>query len=336
MRARLIAIAFLFGCGGSDDVNVGTDQNNVCGEVAEVACHNMYQCCTEGEIERSLGVSDPRTEGECRDDIRNHCERTIALLDFGIKEKRLRFDSKIMNGCLNALLAPGNTCATVEDALPWIKACLDNPWVGLIDDGGACTSTQDCASKDSFCAANKMCTALPTEGQPCNTAGSVTGCATDLFCSVGPTASTCTRKLAAGAMCTSSFACLEDLFCDLDATPSVCTPLRAPDEACNGNASCTSSICNRGRCADGNQTCSSDAECFTGHCANDNRLCSTDSGCTGRCSVTLADCSNIMPCLGGVGDVCVFPRCIHECVGAVCAHAVADYCQAALNNLPVR
>ena len=94
----------LVACGGG--VSVSTNASNVCSEIAEVACHNVYKCCSEGEIEDFLGVDEPRTEPQCKEDVRRTCERNIAKLDAAIEEKRVRFDSDLMNNCLEAIVAP--------------------------------------------------------------------------------------------------------------------------------------------------------------------------------------------------------------------------------------
>lgn len=336
MRAQLISIAILlgYGCGG-DGVDINADQNNVCDEVAKVACHNLYQCCAEGEIEEFLNVSDPRSEEECREDVSRMCARSIASLDFGIDQKHVRFDSKIMNDCLEALIAPSDTCATIASSLPWTEACMNSAWIGLVDNGGACLSTGECASKDSFCGAGQTCLARPGDGQPCNFAAGATGCATGLFCAGG---TTCRSQLAAGGACTSSTQCLEGLFCDLAAVPSVCAAKRALGEACTSSAACTSSQCNPGTCAGTSQTCFSNSGC-TGRCADDNSACTTDSNCaTGTCSVGGTACFTAGAC--GAGGVCVFPVVCNpgSCVGSVVCgerHLTVDYCQGALDDLPV-
>jgi len=334
MRAQVMAIAFLFGCGGGG-VDISTDQNNVCDQVAEVACHNAYQCCSEGEIERLLNVTDPRTEDECRSDISRRCIRTIAALDYGIDQKHVRFDSKIMNDCLNALVAPSDTCATLASALPWTEACMNSAWIGLVDDGGACLSNTECSSKDSFCGSNQTCIARPTEGQPCGA-----GCASGFFCATAT--GTCHAKAAAGGACTSSLGCADGLFCDTAALPAACAPLHAPGEKCTNSASCTSAQCNLATCAGSTATCATSNDC-SGTCPTTGVFCTTDSTCSGgqgTCSIaTTITCSTVTPCAAGNGS-CVFPiKCNHPaCIGdAVCAdkHLVVDYCQAALTNLPV-
>jgi hypothetical protein len=332
MRLRFLVFTVLLGCGGDDtSIDINADQNNVCGEVAEVACHNMYQCCSEGEIEQLLQVSDARSEAECRDDVRRTCARAIALHDVGIDQDRVRFDAQTMNECLEALVAPGDTCATIASALPWTEACLSSAWIGLVQDGGSCLSTSECANKDSVCGGSQTCVALPTDGRPCR-AGA---CATGAFCDDG----TCRAQLPAGGACVSSIECLDHLFCDTTVASGTCTPLHVLGERCTGNASCTSSRCNPGTCARSGQTCLTNSTCG-GQCEGSQLLCSNDSQCsTGTCSLTATFCSNVTPCTGA-GNVCTFPiHCVlDECVGdVVCAepHVVVDYCQGAIDDLPV-
>lgn len=328
MRGRIL-IAFLIGCGGSG-LDIDADQDNVCGEIARVACHNLYQCCSEGEIEAFLDVSDPRTELECQADVGRRCVRAIATLDFSIDEKRARFDGSRMNRCLDSLVAPTGTCATVATELPWTEACADSAWIGLVGDGAECLQSFECASKDSFCGASQTCIAKPVEGQECG----IAGCATGLYCNAG----ICRTQLAAGAVCSSSVQCQMNLFCDFGGAPSVCAPLRQPGEPCTGNASCVSAQCNPGTCMGTTQTCFTDSQC-SGRCADDGSTCFNDGNCAvGQCSISANACTSPTQCTG-VGETCIFPvKCNPgDCVGSiVCAdrHFIVDYCEAALGALP--
>src|SRR5213078_1615814 len=163
-------------CGGGRP-DISTTQDNVCDEVATVACFNMYKCCSEGEIERFLGVSDPRTIDQCHSDVHAICERQLATIDFSVKNKRVRFDSKLMNDCLDAFLAPEDSCVDIAQAKPWTAACMQSAWVGVVANAGACDFGYECI-KDSFCSASRMCAALPTDGMPCG----IQGCASGFYC----------------------------------------------------------------------------------------------------------------------------------------------------------
>jgi len=325
----IIWVACFTAC-GDDGVDISSSAGNVCSEIAEVACHNLYQCCSEGEIEDFLGVSDPRTEQQCREDVRRLCDRSIARVDAAIEAKRARFDSETMNNCLQALVAPSGTCATVESVLPWAESCMDSAWVGLVADGSQCFGTFECSSTNSVCAPNQMCTARPTAGQPC---GAV-ACADGHFCQAG----TCRLQLDEGQPCSSEIQCLDELFCDFAAAPSSCTAVRDGGQPCTGNTSCKSNQCIPGTCSNSVQSCFTNSNC-SGRCADDNSICAQDNQCsTGQCSLTATLCTSPLDC-AGVGNTCVFPvRCVPgTCMGSpVCTQAqlVIDYCEDALGDIP--
>jgi hypothetical protein len=338
MRTAIACGVFivLAGC-GSNGLDIDTTQDNVCDEIAEVACFDMYQCCSEGEIERILGVSDPRSEADCQSDLRTRCKRETADLDFSIKNKHAKFDSKIMNDCLKKFVAPENTCVTVDAMKPWAMACMTSAWTGTVSPGGACDFGYECAT-DSFCASNRACTALPTENMSC----ALQGCARGLFCdTAAATGPVCRALLGAGVACTSTLQCQKDLFCDTAAPVGMrnCTPLHANGETCSGSSTCSSTLCLTGTCEVTGFSCFADSSCG-GHCSNDATIsCAVDSTCgNGTCSIGGAACSPALPCTGA-GNMCVFPnKCnFNKCMGNVCAdqHLTIDYCTSALGDLPV-
>ncbi|HEX3477630.1 MAG TPA: hypothetical protein VHT91_21560 [Kofleriaceae bacterium] len=338
MRTAIACAAFvvLIGCGNSSP-DVDTTQDNVCDQIAEVACFDMYQCCAEGEIERTLGVSDPRTQAECQSDLTTRCKREIADLDFSIKNKHAKFDAKVMNDCLKQFVAPDNTCVTVEATKPWAMACMTSAWTGTVAAGNTCDFSYECAT-DSFCAANRTCTALPTESMPC----SAQGCASGLFCDTaavgGPV---CRGLLGSGVACTSTTQCQKSLFCDTSAPVGMrtCTALHANGETCDGSSACTSTLCLTGTCSVTGFSCLTDTSC-EGRCSNDMTLfCTTDVNCgQGTCSVGGTPCMSQAQCTMPA-SVCVFPnKCnLGKCTGNVCAdpHLTIDYCTSTLSDLPV-
>lgn len=330
-KSWVLVLTVVSAC-GDGDIDIDTDANNVCGEIAEVACHNMYQCCSEGEIEDFLGVDEPRTEAQCRDDVRKLCDRAIADRDFSIEGGRSRFDAQIMNTCLNALVAPEGVCATIDEVLPWTAACMNEAWTGLVSDGSECLAAFECESTDSFCAPNQRCTALPRVGQPCPG----NQCAANLFCSGG----TCQTQLGEGGQCMQQQQCQPPLFCDFNRVPAVCTARGDGGDPCTSSAACKSFQCIPGTCAGANPfQCFEDLDC-NGRCADDNMPCTTDSQCQiGACSVTTTTQCTVNGQCPGV-ETCVFPvRCLPgDCVGdPVCTSAqiTADYCTGALNDLPI-
>lgn len=312
------------GCGG-DGVEISTSADNVCGEIAEVACHNLYQCCTEGEIEAFLNVDEPRTERQCREDVIRACERSSLTLNDSIAAGRVRFDAERMNACLNAHVAPEGSCGMIVTELPWKEACADFAWVGTVAVGGACFFGHDCAgAPDNFCAPNQKCTAKPTAGFPCGS-----GCASDFHCVAG----ICQPKLPSGAPCVSTSQCQKDLFCDSSAVPMPVCAAKAPGgTACTSSAGCASGTCVPGQCMGTSFSCFRDADCSS-RCADDGSSCTTSAQCaTGTCSVGGNLCTSNTSCTAGGGDTCVFPvLCLPgDCIGdPVCTSQTlaVDYCE---------
>lgn len=325
------ALVVIVGCGGNDLPEINASSDTVCDEIAQVACYNLYHCCSEGEIEDFLGVGEPRTEDQCFSDIHAVCERQIAAFDFSIKNNHVRFDGKTLDACLEALLPQDGACATIASSTPWTAACMESAWQGIVADGGQCDFVYECG-KDSFCSASRICTALPTANMSC----AARPCASGLFCD--PLGLLCQPLLGPGGTCTSSIQCQPGLFCDASAPTRTCTPLHENGERCTGSTTCKSNLCLPGTCADTGTTCFSSANC-AGRCADDNSFCTTDSTCAaGTCSGTATTCFSQADCTAPA--TCVFPvQCIHAaCQGdVICAeaHVVVDYCRGALTNLPL-
>src|ERR1041384_2032170 len=270
----LNTLVWMGACGGDDGgsrPSVSTSEDTVCDAVADVACFNMFQCCSEGEIEAALHVSDPRTESECRDDVRAICERQKATIDFSVKNNRVTFDAKVMNACLQAFVAPDDgTCATIAAMLPWAEPCLESAWTGTVATGGACDFQIECA-QDNVCNSGRICTALPTGGMAW-----VNGaCAGGLYCNAG----TCRPQVAEGGVCASTIQCQKGFFCDTSAPTSTCTKLHPIGEKCTGAATCApGGTCLPGTCAGTTATCFTNTGC-TAHCANSNVACTVGFAC---------------------------------------------------------
>jgi hypothetical protein len=337
MRAMVLfavlMCAVLVHCGGSNNgpPTVATTKSNVCDQIAAVACYDMYNCCTEGQIERSLGITDPETQSQCQDDVKRSCDIVLAGPLNSIAQGRATFNGANLDTCLKALLVPTAGCGTVDQADPWIAACMMSPIVGAVADGGQCNFNFEC-SMTSTCAPDQKCTPLGTEGQPC--AG---GCAPGFFCG---NAGLCTALLGPNAPCTSAAACQKGLFCDFSATPTpICSAQKDPGQACNQNQACKNNDCLPGTCQGLGFTCFNDAQCGM-RCSNVPTLaCNTDcslvgGGCgTSTCSVSGAACCTTTNC-GSAGGTCGTPpgqcRAV-TCTGdIVCANleVTVSYCAA--------
>jgi hypothetical protein len=333
MRVALISVVSLVAACGGGGVSISTNQDNFCSEIAEVVCHNMYQCCTESEIEDRLSVSDPRTEAQCREDYERICDRTAPDLRDSLKAGRVTFDANRLNACLDAVLAPDDVCSEiVTGEAPWKEPCKDAPWVGTVQTGGSCFFNFDCAgAPDSYCGPDQKCKAKPTAGFPCGT-----GCASQYYCASN---GTCAAKLAVNAPCESDYQCDKDLYCDQSATPEpICTMKGAGGSSCKSDYACLSGDCVPGQCMGTTQQCFEDSNCSS-RCADDGSFCTTAANCAlGNCSVTGTSCNGTTSNCTGGSDVCVFPvQCLPgDCVGdPVCTASTltADYCTS-IGNIP--
>ncbi len=329
----LVMMGMLVGC--QDGISVDADEDSFCSELAEVACHNLYSCCSEGEIEQELGVSEPRTEEQCREDKKRNCERGTANLRDSLSKDRVRFNADAFNTCIETYLAPDDTCAQYVDELPWTEPCDVELWTGLVGIAGSCFFDHDCAGypKTAECGPDQKCVALPVGGFPC-----INGeCAEDFFCGSGLI---CQARLAEGAPCTGFDQCQEELFCDSNAMPMpICTGRKEGGEACTSDQNCVSSDCIPGQCSMTGSSCFTDANC-TARCADDFSSCTVgmDYQCnaTGYCNeVTSQSCSGSTAnsqCVNlAAGTTCIFNvACVpSECIGdPVCTAPLflADYC----------
>jgi hypothetical protein len=321
----------LYGCGGGGGPEVGVNEDNVCAEAAEVFCYDIYRCCTEGEIESILMVDEPRTEAQCRDDITIACERGLAPIRWSLEQGRVELQADVLNACLEALIAPDDSCAIVASFAPWAEVCAAEAWEGTVPAGGDCYYDVECAGEGSYCTIGRTCEALPGDGEPCPEQV----CAAGHYCSGG----TCAPRFGAGDLCIQNVQCLESLFCDFSIPTPVCTEFREVGEACSGSDQCVSRLCVPGTCESSGQTCFEDDDCG-GECEDDGSVCFDDSQCgAGTCTMSLGTCFSDFDCNGG-GDVCAFEvACLpSDCLGEPsCAENLQtfDYCEDIAAAIPL-
>lgn len=314
-------------CGGGDRPSVDVNSASLCREIAEVVCYNLYSCCTEGEIEDFLGVDEPQVQEDCRDDAEILCERATATVRWSEENGRVQLNAASFKVCLEAILAPADTCVVVAPVAPWTEACLEDVWTGLVAAGGECLFDYECAEERSFCAANRTCRPPSSEGESCVAAN----CAVGLFCGGG----VCEPLLDLGSPCSASFQCAEGLFCAPGS--GMCEQRRGLDESCTSSSACVAgTTCLPGTCAAGN-SCFDNTDCST-TCENDGSFCFFDSDCSiGTCSQSLFQCFSDFDCTGGT-DLCEFP---FQCLPAICEgdprcvenNTAFDYCEDAVGIL---
>ena len=333
MRVVLvIGFSCVIACGSNNNgpPSIDTSGDNLCDQIASVACYDLYQCCPEGQIERDLGIQNPESQDQCESDVRKQCVQGLATFESSLAAKRVTFDASVMNTCLKALLPGSGGCATVDATLPWTDACAMSPWTGNVSDGGMCFYSFECAgtgSGTSFCAPNQTCMPLPGNGMPC----SAQGCAQGNYCDTTMPPETCKPLQGPNGTCTSSAQCMKGLFCNIGTGTGTCQALLAGGETCTSSAACESNDCLPGTCSTTNQQCFTNANC-EGMCGSGpltGEFCGSDQNCEGHCSVTTTTtCVTAANC--PTSESCVLYPCnLGTCTGdVVCAatQVTVDYC----------
>lgn len=292
-----------------DELAVSTDltESNVCEEIAEVVCHNPFQCCVGADLEKTYGIEITTTELSCRSDVTLMCQKGYSEAFKSLELGRISLDLGTIEECLKQMLAPNDICFPYE-AIDnnATAACNDIEQMiqGLVPTNGDCRFDFDCMG-DAFCAVDKKCKNLPTAGQLCEASTANTDavpCKNGLHCTVATSATTtsieyrCATDILAGAGCNAFSMCAEGLYCkdkaeadiirDTDMTvyeimTGTCTPRSANGIACAGSQECQSRNCLPGFCTDGRE-CSNDAQC-DGECLTTGDVCSADTPCASTC-----------------------------------------------------
>ncbi|MBN2343120.1 MAG: hypothetical protein JXX29_02290 [Deltaproteobacteria bacterium] len=339
----LLAVAMLntAGCKEEDDlkVSISPTQDNACSEMAEVVCHNSFQCCVGAEIEDKYGLELTTDEKKCRKDVQLICENTYAAHIDSIEDGRARLNTEQFGRCLERMLAPSGVCFPYEevDWEAWAECDeVSDMLQGQVAVGGDCLHDYDCAGQ-AFCAANLKCKNPATVGLPCV---SNSDCMEELHCAYDENLMdyVCTPDVAAGGVCNNSSECAATLYCkttESTATETylgICAAPVANGEVCSADydagsyysdMECQSGNCLMGTCANGNE-CSVNSDC-TGTCREGGTVCSGDmdcaatcvggyndgvscneataeSTCIGECSLTSYSCSENTDC----DSVCVY------------------------------
>jgi hypothetical protein len=303
-------------------VTVIVDETNFCVEVAEVACYNMFRCCTGLQIEEALGITISTTEPECRRDVELICEREFAEIIAAMEKGNVVFLTENAQPCLESLLMPTEDCFTDESELPWARWCEESPFRGVVVTGQECLHEFECTA-DSYCTPDRRCTALPQLQQPCPQGR----CALGLYCDYET--GRCASLKAVGSSCGTTGECVEGSFCGSDGVAQpTCQGKRSLGSNCTQGIECQTGVCLPGICSDGSE-CYEDEDCL-GNCAQSGDNCASEVQCPGLCLNSQTVCESSYDCPGYVD--CVHEDCLRQCLGQpVCAqpHTVVDYCQAA-------
>jgi hypothetical protein len=333
----LFAVALSGGCKDEKKSVVPADvaQDRLCIEMAEIMCHNFFQCCTGEEIEERFGISIEASEEECREDVELLCEQENADLMYSVANNRVQLNVNNINACLDEHIAPEDNCfPVVTNFAPSCDAPLTT---GRQRAGAGCLFHTDCV-RNTYCGNDRTCKPLPERGDECELRW---GCAAGLFCGYNEGSDTyrCEERKPEDNGCNydtpgKASECQDGLVCkpreeeNTEGFNGICKELKQNGEACEENLDCASNFCLPAMCEDGERTCFHPDDCL-GYCERTtDRSCAADSQCPGHCddgSTCEEDCPSDChreTCVGG-----------GQCDGEpVCAnrHAQANFCDISL------
>jgi len=311
-------------CAKEEGLKIDVDGANVCEEIAKVACHNIFQCCTGQEIEDFFGIAISTSEQKCRDDMELMCSEINRKALYGISRGSVRIeDLPASTECLESLLTNEGGCFYTSTELPFADACEDFRFEGTLDAGTSCDYNIECRP-DSYCGSDRKCKALPTSEEQC-AFNAPSQCATGLFCNGE---NICTPFKTSGQTCDFITPCENNLYCDIDPaeTEGYCREKIGLGDSCSSDFVCDSNYCIPGLCDDGGE-CYEDSDC-TGVCVDNGDFCWGDEDCEGACSISGDYCWDDWDC-PEIDDVCVHAACVSDCLGdPVCGEMLyyIDYC----------
>jgi hypothetical protein len=333
MRITMIHVfcmgVLLQGCQSTKEgrPTVTVSATDFCSATAEVACYNLFKCCTGAKIEEVLGIVQTTNRSRCERDVKLICENNMAEVIWSVGQGRVAIDLPAAQRCLEALLAPEAGCFTVQTTAPWAEVCSQQRFFGTVSSGATCYNEYECAM-NNYCGPDQKCHPKSGLGEDCSSGM----CASGLYCNWDD--QTCQTLVSQGQACDYSYQCAENLYCDFPAAgnPS-CQPLKVSGAGCTDDLQCTSQYCIPGICNDGS-ACFALEDC-SGTCADGGGYCSDDTDCSTYCNLSGAYCYDSADC-PQTGDFCPLPTCNRACMGQpVCGDdlGVIDYCEDALTSL---
>ncbi|MBN2804386.1 MAG: hypothetical protein JXR91_14920 [Deltaproteobacteria bacterium] len=276
-------------------VRIKPTESNLCDQVAEVVCHNAFQCCQGKQLETLFGITISTTEKDCRRDVALSCEQSKAEEIYSLSLKRVEIDTDRVEKCLNYLIAPDDQCFPVVPFDSSTYDLCDNNYffIGQVKEGEECLYQHDCVD-GTICDQNRECTKLPVKDESCENYP----CAEGLYCDTDFTDTdypvNCKKLIGEGKACNSYNPCEKGLFCkadevdtadtDYDTNPyqeqmtGTCTILGKIDASCEGDNECES------------------YECIPGICSDQSGACYTNDDCSGTCSISGDKCNKETPC----------------------------------------
>lgn len=229
MRSTVFAVVGLMACGGGGGSG-GITVDNLAAELGEVTCEKLSACCTPQEfMDETLGAD---TVAECQALFTGFGTILTNVMQDSIAAGRMIYHGDRMADCFAAIESASCIDFRTQQSGPFPGSACEDPFEGLVADGGQCANDFDCRSE--FCSGDSVdfngnvtfgtCGVAPAIGQPCDG----DDCAEGAFCDFGPSGQTCTALLTDGSACNGDDECASG---GCNGTPGTC----GVTTTCDGN-----------------------------------------------------------------------------------------------------
>jgi hypothetical protein len=219
---RLLICVVLVGCGGDDSGGGTVALEDLGTALGTVGCSKQFDCCSSAEImEQYMGITYDghpiSTEADCVE-FSSAVFTSLAVFKYqeSLAMGRIEYDGDAAGDCVASIESV--TCSQYTAGMIDEDAGCRPFVIAKVGDGGACTQSYECTSKNCVGATvvqdgpdtDGACMPLPGEGEACDE-----HCATGLNCDYDSSMGMdiCQPKTADGDQCIVDDDCLSD-YCD--------------------------------------------------------------------------------------------------------------------------
>ncbi|MGZ3448254.1 MAG: hypothetical protein ACXVEF_01575 [Polyangiales bacterium] len=249
--SSLVWFVFASACssGGSGGGNATPlPEDDYCTRFVDEVCKIIVPCCA--------GISSPATDASCKSAYGAQCQSDRDKA----KSNGLAYDAQAAGNCVSAISSYVVDCKSRPASDPVsvaLNAACDGVYAGTVANGGACTTSTQCAHPANAmvsCVAGKcLIQPRPKIGEDCGSTTAFVTCEDGAFCD--GTTKKCVALPAAGSPCAAVSQCAVGTYCD---AAKVCQPKKPVGASCASSNECAG-VCTAGTCA--LQTVVTDAEC---------------------------------------------------------------------------
>ncbi|TDP71902.1 hypothetical protein DFR33_108116 [Bradymonas sediminis] len=296
-------VGFSSGCGDDEGSKAApVSLESMPQAYSSAVCERIFSCCSAQEITEELNDAAFSTEEECLNTFGAQLEKSLQGVQDAVAQGRSSYDSNRAGECISDMRAAACSEGLWPGVNPAPPSC-DLVFVGLVDMGGDCATTEECREGQCVGAERDETTGMASKMGVCSPLGGLDDpcdwkddCQDGYFCSyrydpvTQESASSCQVIAEVGEECL-QFGCVDGAYCDVDAFDSsaseTCKAYKTMGDTCapgRGQCDPQTSYCPNSSSGDSECTAlkSIDEACESGLECESNRCESADSDSSGN------------------------------------------------------